>query len=151
VTFGASVNGGTGPFVFDWSYGDGNTTSNPSTLHAYRAPGTYHASISVVDVVGASSRYNFTVLVQPPPTNTTPPGSGSAWGIPLLAWLAFGAAAVIVVAAAILLFRRRRPPPTSLAAAPVEQSVWSDDEPSNSPTSSRSMRRSADRFYRRRI
>jgi len=151
VTFAASVNGGTAPFTYDWVFGDGNASATASGQHAYGATGTFRGSISVVDSVGASSRFNFTVLVQAPPSNGTGGDAGPPLGVPVAAWLAFGAAAVIAVAAAIMILRRRRPPPTSLAAAPVEQSDWRDEDPSGSPTSSRSMRRSVDRFYRRRI
>ncbi|HEY6238564.1 MAG TPA: PKD domain-containing protein, partial [Thermoplasmata archaeon] len=150
ATFVATVNDGTGPFVFTWDFGDGTVSSNASAAHAYRSPGAFHASIEVVDGVGAVSRDSFSLLVQPAPTNSTAPVSDRAFGVPLLAWLAFGAAAVIAGVAAVWILRQRRPPPTSLAAAPVDQPDWRDDEGPGSPTSSRSMRRSVDRFYRRR-
>lgn len=54
VTFSATAHGGTTPYTYNWSFGDGSpdsTTQNPS--HTYSALGTYHPVLTVRDFTGA--------------------------------------------------------------------------------------------------
>jgi len=151
VSFSASVVGGTAPFSFSWSFGDGNGSATAGAQHRYSAAGTYAVVASVVDSVGAVSWQNFSILVAglpPPPPHRTNSSSGltptELLGIGLVV---VGAALAAAVAVVLLLHRRRREPP-SLAAAAVGQPGWDDD--SDSPATSRTARRSLNRFYRRR-
>ena len=148
VDFTATVSGGTGPFVIDWTFGDGNGSSAGSGNHTYLRAGTFRASVVVTDAVGGSAMDNFTLIV------TAAPGSGNPSGLPIpLAYVvvAIVAAVVIVLAVVLLLRRRRRAPPASLAAAPAERPAWDGDEDEAPTRSKRAMRRDLDRFYRRRI
>jgi|GEM_PF-5007688 len=75
VAFSGSASGGTSPYSFDWSFGDGtphDTAQNPS--HTYTSPGSYSASLTVTDAgsntavapplaVAASSASNSTLSV----------------------------------------------------------------------------------------
>src|SRR5262245_55872059 len=81
LRFTGSVEGGTGPFSYFWSWGDGATTkgsSNPS--HAYSKPGVYTAVFSAVDSLGHLSSSSATVIVNKarPKINAHGPYSGSA-------------------------------------------------------------------------
>jgi PKD repeat protein len=54
VVFSASVTGGTAPYTYEWSFGDGSPNSadqNPS--HTYSVIGTYHPVLTVRDFTGA--------------------------------------------------------------------------------------------------
>jgi hypothetical protein len=48
-----------------WSYGDGTSGTGPVTTHVYSMPGTYTASLRVVDSTGASGTATGTVVVNP--------------------------------------------------------------------------------------
>jgi YVTN family beta-propeller protein len=45
---------------YAWSFGDGTTGSGPGVNHAYRAPGSYGAELSVVDNEGCGAEQVFT-------------------------------------------------------------------------------------------
>ena len=60
VTFDASTttNGGTscgGACLYTWNFGDGTSATGQVTSHQYRAIGTFQASLTVTDTVGATS------------------------------------------------------------------------------------------------
>ncbi|MCI0641905.1 MAG: PKD domain-containing protein [Gemmataceae bacterium] len=55
VTFNAAVQGGSGPYTFQWNFGDGTTSSpssSPTINHTYADNGTYTATLSVTDFFG---------------------------------------------------------------------------------------------------
>jgi PKD repeat protein len=152
VSFSGSVVGGTAPFSFTWELGDGTGSAAAAFSHAYATPGTYLVTASVVDSVGAVSWENFTVVVAAPGPGPGP-GSNSSPGLTSAQWLGIGllllGAVLAIVTATLLLLRHRRREPPSLAAAPVGQSDWDGDD-ADSPATSRTARRSLNRFYRRR-
>jgi PKD repeat protein len=54
VSFSATARGGTAPYTYEWSFGDGSPSSaeqNPS--HTFAAIGTYHPVLTVRDLTGA--------------------------------------------------------------------------------------------------
>jgi PKD repeat protein len=65
VTFAASVDGGTAPLAFSWSFGDGATRdgADPICDHTYATPGTFLVVLTVTDAAGATSQRNLSVLV----------------------------------------------------------------------------------------
>jgi PKD repeat protein len=70
VTFTGTASGGTAPYTFSWTFGDGTTgTGNPAT-HTYTASGSYSAGLSVSDSKGATGAASTTVTV-----TGTPPAS----------------------------------------------------------------------------
>jgi PKD repeat protein len=88
VTFTASASGGASPYTYNWSFGDGTTsTGNPAT-HSYSTAATYSAQLTVRDSVGAttsvtqsvtviqSATPDFSILVSP--TSLTIPSGSSA-------------------------------------------------------------------------
>src|SRR5437016_1021480 len=67
VTFTASASGGTGPYTFGWSFGDGSTGSGYSVTHTFSLAGTYAVVLTVKD----SSSPQQTVSVTSPPSPLT--------------------------------------------------------------------------------
>ncbi len=59
--------GGSGPLVVTWRFGDGASATGGSLAHSYAAPGTYLAEVWANDTVGASAYANVSVSVQPRP------------------------------------------------------------------------------------
>ncbi len=49
VTFTSTVTGGTTPYVYAWTFGDGGSSNLPSPTHVYTAPGTYTVTLMVTD------------------------------------------------------------------------------------------------------
>src|SRR3989475_3717094 len=71
VTFTGTASGGTSPYTFSWTFGDGATgTGNPAT-HTYTATGGYTVTLSVTDSKGATAATSTTVTVG----SGTPPTS----------------------------------------------------------------------------
>lgn len=65
VTFAGGVSGGTPPFLFEWTFLDGNGSADPRPVHAFASPGTYAVELSVTDSVGATARATVMVTVNP--------------------------------------------------------------------------------------
>lgn len=147
VSFSATESGGTGPFAFHWSFGDGGSANGSQANYTFARSGSFRASVTVVDVVGGSSSYDFSLVVA-----AAPGGGGSPLG-PLPTALLVGLIAVVAIVclvAVLFLRRRRRHPPSSLAAAPAEQTAWGVESSEPPAKSKRAIRRDVDRFYRRR-
>jgi len=53
VTF-TNFTTGTGPFTYNWRFGDGGTSTATSPSHGYTAPGTYTVKLSVTDANGCT-------------------------------------------------------------------------------------------------
>src|SRR5207302_726752 len=49
ITFTASAGGGTAPYTFSWSFGDGSTTTGFTTSHTYSSAGTFNVILTVKD------------------------------------------------------------------------------------------------------
>ena len=76
----ATETGGTAPFTYSWSFGDGTTQTgslNPS--HTYQNPGSYTASVSVTDAnkLTSSSAVVVTVNDVAPTASLAGPSSGT--------------------------------------------------------------------------
>jgi hypothetical protein len=52
VEFGAAVSGGTPPYTYSWTFGDGQADSGASPSHTYQNPGTYTAMVTATDNCG---------------------------------------------------------------------------------------------------
>ena len=55
LTFAATATGGSGPFTFDWGFGDESSAKGPMVTHAYASPGRYTAIVSVHDAAGGGA------------------------------------------------------------------------------------------------
>lgn len=49
VQFTAQIAGGFVPYSYQWDFGDGKTSNDPTPAHAYRAAGDYSVSLTVTD------------------------------------------------------------------------------------------------------
>jgi uncharacterized repeat protein (TIGR03803 family) len=52
-----SISGGTAPYAYHWSWGDGSTTDTLYTSHTYTAASYYNICLTVVDGNGCSTQY----------------------------------------------------------------------------------------------
>jgi PKD repeat protein len=59
--------GGSPPYSFDWSFGDGNQTTGVLVSHAYQTPGVYAISVTVEDSTGITNSTSVAVTVVPRP------------------------------------------------------------------------------------
>lgn len=70
VNFSAPVQGGSAPFSFHWTFGDGGTSTVQNPAHIYLSPGTYTAMVTVSDSHARTATASVTVTVTgPPPLN----------------------------------------------------------------------------------
>jgi hypothetical protein len=65
VQLRALVEGGTGPYTYDWDFGDGGHDTQPVATHTYEEPGAYLATLVVSDQQGLSARQEVGVQVDP--------------------------------------------------------------------------------------
>jgi PKD repeat protein len=124
VGFFAQVSGGTAPYTYHWSLGDGSTESSASVSHAYTQSGNYTVTLNVTDAVGVGSTSSTTVEVNKAPAAPSTGSSGGSGisltsGTGLYLLLGIILLAVVVGALAALLARRSKPPNASAPAYPV--------------------------------
>ncbi len=122
TAFALTLSGGTAPFTYAWSYGDGATGTSSNPTHTYGSARTYTASVRVTDSVGAGVNETVSVVVAAPASVslTSGVGLGLLAGIIVLV--------VIVIALVVLLMTRRpkgpmmmtpaSPPPPPYVGAP---------------------------------
>ncbi len=114
ATFSERVEGGTGPFSYAWTFGDGTTDTSASPTHLFARAGNFTVSVEVTDAAGATVTNSTVVQVTAAEGVTHPPASGSGG----LTAEAYELALVAAVLGAVAGFgigwigtRRRTPPP----------------------------------------
>ncbi|HXW67261.1 MAG TPA: PKD domain-containing protein [Thermoplasmata archaeon] len=81
VSLAALVSGGTAPFTFSWTLGDGSTATGAEVVHAYASAGNYTVALEVTDAVGVACDSNETIhVVASPSSPPTNPGGSSGSG-----------------------------------------------------------------------
>lgn len=116
VSFTSSPSGGTPPYTFAWSFGDGGTAGTQNASHEYAHLGTYTASLRVQDSVGNVAEQNVTVTVKSASSAT--PSSFSNVEL----WIVGAIVTAVLVIFLVIVFRRRRkgePASAAPAAGPV--------------------------------
>ncbi len=83
VSFSSSVSGGTPPYTYAWSFGDGGVSSNPNPTHAYASPGTYAMGLVVIDHEGTVAHAGVSINVQIPPLNAAASANRTSGTAPL--------------------------------------------------------------------
>ncbi|HXQ49205.1 MAG TPA: PKD domain-containing protein [Thermoplasmata archaeon] len=115
VTLTATPTGGSGPYVFAWSFGDGSDAIGTAATitHEYPRPGSYGASVRVTDGEGSDVVGATRVAIPTPPS----PGPTCAplgrpcgpWGVSDSAWaIALGLVLVVGLAAGWVFWTRQR-------------------------------------------
>jgi PKD repeat protein len=103
VSFAATPGGGTPPYTYAWTFGDGGTSALQNPTHAYSTVGQFTAQLVLHDSAGASLTKNVVVNVSAGPSSTT---SNSDWWIIVVGIV--GAVIVIIIAIIVVLAARRR-------------------------------------------
>ncbi len=84
VTFNAAASGGTSPYTYAWTFGDGATGSGTPVTHTYTQAGSYPAEVTATDGVGSQGTYSVIVTVNSPPSVTASANrTAAAPGVPL--------------------------------------------------------------------
>ncbi len=114
--FNATASGGSPPYTFVWSLGDGSTAAGRQVTHKFARGRTapYNVTANVTDLVGDRSEVSLQVLVSSVPT--TSPGGGTSqhggggWLTTTVTEVVLAAVGVLVavVAAALFLSRKRK-------------------------------------------
>ena len=67
-----------GPLLYDWSSGNGDSSSESSATFVYPLPGTFSASLTVVDDQSLSYEVEIPIIASAPPAPAVPAISGGA-------------------------------------------------------------------------
>jgi PKD repeat protein len=65
VTFSANATGGTAPYTFSWTFGDGSSGTGNMVSHTYSTKGTYTVTVTVRDANSASATASKTITIAP--------------------------------------------------------------------------------------
>ena len=63
VVFNSTIIGGTAPYTYLWTFGDGGMSTNPAPTHNYTANGVFTVTLSATDSVGNSATSVTTITV----------------------------------------------------------------------------------------
>ena len=92
VTVTANVSGGTPPYRYAWTFGDGSTATAPGATHVYTTHGTYQVLLRVTDLDNRTAGAGVTVTVDTVQEKTTllnasaqtlGAGESRAWIVPI--------------------------------------------------------------------
>jgi PKD repeat protein len=70
ITFTCTASGGTSPYVYAWTLGDGNIGMGSTVSHTYGSTGTYTATCTVTDVLSGVATASANVVISPLPSVT---------------------------------------------------------------------------------
>lgn len=106
VTFGSDPSGGTQPYTYAWTLGDGASATSRNTTHAYPTAGVYTVNLTLTDFDGHTARASVTVTVSGGASATT--GSSQSGGLAGWDWIILGLVVVLVAALVFVVAWRRR-------------------------------------------
>jgi YVTN family beta-propeller protein len=84
VNFTASVSGGSSPYSYSWTFGDGHSGSGAATSHTYNSTGTFNVTLTASDGNGDHGQTNATVVVHAAVLHPTIGASTLTGGVPLV-------------------------------------------------------------------
>lgn len=67
INFVGSATGGTAPYTYKWTFGDGVVSNEQNPSHTYATEGTYNVSLTVTDATNAISVDTTTATISPLP------------------------------------------------------------------------------------
>src|SRR2546428_1686228 len=70
ITFTCTAGGGTAPYTYAWTLGDGNSASGSVTSHAYQSTGSMSVTCTVTDAATANAAASTSVDISPSPAVT---------------------------------------------------------------------------------
>jgi kumamolisin len=106
--FSAVASGGSPPYRYAWTFGDGGSAATGNATHEYRSTGTFDANVTVTDADGRSTGRALTIEVVPVVGGPRSP----PFGPPYLVLVLATATGIVSGLAAGFATRRRRGPPT---------------------------------------
>src|SRR3989442_6250486 len=68
ITFACSASGGTPPYVYAWTLGDGGIGTGPTVTHSFSSPGTSEATCTVTDLLLGIASASKSVVISPLPS-----------------------------------------------------------------------------------
>jgi len=84
VQFNGSVSGGCPTHTYNWDFGDGSSSSDPSPKHTYQTVGNYTTGLTVTDSKGNRCQENVSsIMVGCPPLTCTVSANPASGAIPL--------------------------------------------------------------------
>jgi PKD repeat protein len=93
------------PYLFNWIFGDGNTSTQQNTSHTYTEAGTYNVTVTVTDSASHTAKWNTTVIVKPV--------SGAGASSDLILYGAIVAIIVVIIMAVLIIMMRKKKSPPS--------------------------------------
>ena len=70
ISFANASTGGTAPYTYSWTFGDGGTSSQANPSYTYNAPGTYAVTLTIRDRMGSSDSHTRSAVVSALPAAT---------------------------------------------------------------------------------
>lgn len=122
VSFTSYPSGGTPRYSYQWSFGNGDSSTAANPSETYTTAGTYTVSLVVTDAMGRTQSSSATVTVNAPSnggggggggnggSGTGGVGTASTDWMPIVAVVGILAVAAVVIAAALITRGRRQPP-----------------------------------------
>jgi hypothetical protein len=55
INFSAAAQGGTGPYIYSWNFGDGSSATGQTASHSYDTSGTYTVTMTTTDSMGKTT------------------------------------------------------------------------------------------------
>ncbi len=83
VSFTATVSGGSSPYTYAWTFGDGGTSTLESPRHTYSRPGTFVAQVVVTDSLGTTASDSVTITASMQPLSATVQANPTTGNTPL--------------------------------------------------------------------
>lgn len=120
TTLSCSVNGGVGPYEYQWTLGDGTTSTQSTVSHKYSKGGMFTAVLVVHDSRGQISSDSVIINVQANPMDL----SDTSGGInPLLLLGVAGLIAGVIIVVAITMLKKKASPPMPPYQPPLQPPV----------------------------
>jgi PKD repeat protein len=105
ASFTSTVNGGTTPYTYAWTFGDGATSSSTNPDHTYTKAGTYTAKLIITDKNGQTASDTITITVNSADPLDIDSESGSAGSLIIIGLIVL---VIIVLVLAVVLWRKKK-------------------------------------------